>query len=94
MSVSCSVCLCVTGVEGVGVSWLDWLTGDGKAAVVWIKGSVLVSDKHWISAVISPLLGPSLKPRSGTLLTLRSRTCLDQRVERAGPRSDLWPLVP
>ncbi len=54
VSVSCGVCLCVMGGEGGLLA--DLLAEDGKAAAVWIKGSVLVSDKHWISAVISPLL--------------------------------------
>lgn len=35
------------------------LVSDGTAATVWITRLVLVSDKHWISAVISPSLAQS-----------------------------------
>lgn len=64
------VCLCVEerGCWRWQASGWRW-----QAAAVWIKGSVLVSDKHWISAIISPLLAWTWNWGPG----LSSRTCLD-----------------
>lgn len=56
--------LCV-GWRGVAGRLAGWRRQTGAA---WITGSAPVSDKHWISAVISPLTGLSLETEKRHLL--------------------------
>lgn len=42
------------------------MSAPGAAVLGWIKGSAPVSDKHGISAVISPLLASAFKLGNGT----------------------------
>lgn len=86
------------GTEGVSrhAGQLE-MAAASAAAAVRIKGSMLVSDKHWISAVIWPLLTPALNQDLELYLT-----CVEERCSHlpgltqsgVGPHEDLWPLIP
>lgn len=77
------------GTEGVEMA--------AASAAVRIKGSMLVSDKHWISAVIWPSLTPALNQDLEVSLP-----CVEERCSHlpgltqsgVGPPEDLWPLIP
>lgn len=58
MHACCGIVTQLSTAAGVNILRCVWLlarrpANDGTATSVWIKGSGLVSDKHWISAVIS-----------------------------------------